>query len=54
LGNSILGGGVNNTIPTSQFGFYPDGPDILYVVATPLTTTNSTIVARLSWKEAQA
>ena len=54
LGNSILGGGVNNTIPTSQSGFYPDGPDILYVVATPLTTTSSTIVARLSWKEAQA
>jgi hypothetical protein len=54
LGNSILGGGTSNTIPTSQSGFYPDGPDILYIVATPLTTTNSTIVARLSWKEAQA
>jgi len=54
LGNSILGGGTSNTVPTSQAGFYPDGPDILYVVATPLTTTNSTILARLSWKEAQA
>jgi len=54
MGNSILGGGTSNTIPTSQAGFYPDGPDILYVVATPLTTTSSTIVARLSWKEAQA
>ena len=54
LGNSILGGGTSNTVPTSQAGFYPDGPDILYVVATPLSSTSSTILARLSWKEAQA
>ena len=53
LGNSILGGGTTNTIPTSQAGFYPDGPDILYVVAVPLAS-GSTIVARLGWKEAQA
>jgi hypothetical protein len=52
LGNSILGGGVNNTVPTSQVGLYPDGPDILYVVAT--TTGAAAIQARLSWKEAQA
>ena len=54
LGNSILGGGTTNTIPAAQAGFYPDGPDILYVVAVPLTTTSSTILARISWKEAQA
>jgi hypothetical protein len=54
LGNSILGGGTSASVPTSQSGFYPDGPDILYVVATPLTSTSSTILARLSWKEAQA
>ena len=54
LGNSILGGGTANTIPTGQAGFYPDGPDILYVVATPLTATSSTILARINWKEAQA
>lgn len=54
LGNSILGGGTSNTVPTSQAGFYPDGPDILYIVATPLTSTSSTILARLNWKEAQA
>lgn len=54
LGNSILGGGTSNTVPTSAAGFYPDGPDILYVVATPLSTTSSTILARLNWKEAQA
>jgi hypothetical protein len=54
LGNSILGGGTSNTVPTSQAGFYPDGPDILYIVATPLSATTSTILARLNWKEAQA
>jgi hypothetical protein len=54
LGNSILGGGPNNTVPTTQSGFYPDGPDILYVVAIPLSATSSTIQARINWKEAQA
>jgi hypothetical protein len=54
LGNSILGGGTTNTIPAAQAGFYPDGPDILYVVAVPLTATSSTILARIGWKEAQA
>jgi hypothetical protein len=54
LGNSILGGGTVNTVPTTQSNFYPDGPDILYVVAIPLSATSSTIVARLGWKEAQA
>jgi hypothetical protein len=52
LGNSILGGGANNTVPTTQAGLYPDGPDILYVVAT--TTGAANVQARLSWKEAQA
>jgi len=54
LGNSILGGGTSNTLPTSQSGLYPDGPDILYVCVTPLTATAITVNARLSWKEAQA
>lgn len=54
LGNSILGGGTVNTVPTTQSNFYPDGPDILYVVAIPLSSTSSTILARLGWKEAQA
>jgi len=54
LGNSILGGGTSNAVPTSQAGFYPDGPDILYIVATPLSSTSSTIQARLNWREAQA
>ena len=54
LGNSILGGGTSNIVPTSQAGFYPDGPDILYVVAQAVSATAGTILARLSWKEAQA
>ena len=52
LGNSILGGCANNTVPTTQAGLYPDGPDILYVVAT--TTGAAAMQARISWKEAQA
>jgi hypothetical protein len=55
LGNSILGGGTTNTVPTSYAGVYPDGPDILYVCATNVVTAATpTILARLSWKEAQA
>lgn len=54
IGNSILGGGVNNIVPTTQAGLYPDGPDILYIVATPVSATAGTIQARITWKEAQA
>jgi hypothetical protein len=52
LGNSILGGGTNNIVPTTQANLYPDGPDVLYVVVT--TTAGASVQARLSWKEAQA
>lgn len=55
LGNSILGGGTSNTVPTSQAGFYPDGPDILYVVVSNNTGAAVTLSGvRLNWKEAQA
>jgi hypothetical protein len=54
LGNSILGGGTVNTVPTSQVGVYPDGPDILYIVATNTTASAATLLARINWKEAQA
>jgi hypothetical protein len=54
LGNSILGGGNTSAVPTGQAGQYPDGPDILYVVATNTAGTSTNILARLSWKEAQA
>jgi hypothetical protein len=54
LGNSILGGGTSTAVPTSQSNFYPDGPDIIYVVAQAVSATAGTVLARLSWKEAQA
>jgi hypothetical protein len=55
LGNSILGGGTANTVPTSIAGFYPDGPDILYVVVSNNTGSSVTLSGvRLNWKEAQA
>jgi hypothetical protein len=54
IGNAILGGGLTNTVPTSYAGQYPDGPDILYVVAFNTAGTASTILARLSWQESQA
>jgi len=54
IGNAILGGGLNNTVPTSNVGQFPDGPDVLYVVANNVSGGNSTILARLSWQESQA
>jgi hypothetical protein len=55
LGNSILGGGLNNTVPTADQGKYPDGPDVLTLCATNITAvTTNTINARLGWTESQA
>jgi hypothetical protein len=55
LGNSILGGGTSNTVPTSQADFYPDGPDVLYVVVSNNSGAAVTLSGvRLNWKEAQA
>ncbi len=54
LGNSILGGGTNNLAPTTVSNIYPDGPDIVTVVAQNLGGISATINARLSWTEAQA
>jgi len=55
LGNSILGGGLNNTVPTTVNGEYPDGPDIVTIVATNLSgSTASSIQGLVSWTEAQA
>ena len=55
LGTCILGGGTNNICPTTFTNLYPDGPDIITITATNVTgvTTNS-ILARISWTEAQA
>jgi len=54
IGNAILGGGLSNTVPSSTAGQFPDGPDILYVVATNTSGAAANIVCRLSWLETQA
>jgi hypothetical protein len=55
LGNSIMGGGAITIPSTSYANIYPDGPDTLYVCATNVVSAATpTILARLSWKEAQA
>ena len=55
LGTSILGGGLNNTVPNTDQNKYPDGPDVLTLVATNVTaTTTNSINARLGWTESQA
>ena len=50
LGSSILGGG-QSAINTA---FYPDGPDVVTIVAQNIGTTVASCAARLSWTEAQA
>ena len=55
LGNSILGGGTNNTVPTSAVNLFPDGPDVVTIRVTNVSAvTTNTIATRLSWTEAQA
>jgi hypothetical protein len=55
LGTSILGGGLNNNVPNTDQNKYPDGPDVLTLVAQNITsTTTNSINARLGWTESQA
>ena len=55
LATSIIGGASNNAVASGTTGKYPDGPDVITMVATPIgTVTSATIIARLSWTEAQA
>jgi hypothetical protein len=57
LGNSIMGGGLVNTSPTTEANVYPDGPDVVTVVVRNLSSasvTSGRINARISWTEAQA
>jgi hypothetical protein len=55
LGNSILGGGLSNTVPTSTVNLYPDGPDVVTIRVTNISSvTTNTIASRISWTEAQA
>lgn len=51
LGNSILGGGTSTSVNSS---YYPDGPDIVTIVAKNIDTGSKQINARISWTEAQA
>jgi hypothetical protein len=50
MGTSILSGGVS----TGAIQVYPDGPDVVTIVATNIGASTGTIQARLSWTEAQA
>lgn len=51
LGNSIIGGAPNNTVGSN---IYPDGPDVVTLVAQNIGTTSANVNVRLSWTEAQA
>ena len=53
IGTSILSGGNSLAVPTTATNLYPDGPDVITIVATALGAA-STINARISWTEAQA
>jgi hypothetical protein len=50
LGNSILGGGGIST----STGVYPDGPDVLTILVTNLSSTAIDVLGRIGWSEAQA
>jgi hypothetical protein len=50
LGTSILGGGT----AIANTGIYPDGPDVITIVAQNLSGSSGNLQARLSWTEAQA
>ena len=54
LGNSIYGGGLTNNAPTTTANVYPDGPDIVTIVARNVSASSANIFARISWTEAQA
>ena len=54
IGNSILGGGTVLTCPTTTANVYPDGPDILTICATAISSSTNSINVRLNWTEAQA
>jgi hypothetical protein len=50
LGSSILGGGESR----SNTAFYPDGPDIITIMARNIGSLTASCACRLSWTEAQA
>jgi hypothetical protein len=60
IGTSILGGGTSLTVPTyvtgstNANGRYPDGPDIVTICCTAVSSATNSINSRVSWTEAQA
>jgi len=60
LGNSILGGGglgataFSGGTGTYPGGIYPDGPDIVTLVVTNLSSAPLQVLGRIAWTEAQA
>jgi len=50
MGSSILGGGESR----SNTAFYPDGPDIITIMARNIGSLTAACACRLSWTEAQA
>ena len=54
LGNSILGGGISNTVPTTVNGVYPDGPDLITITAQNQSGASANVSMIVSWTEAQA
>lgn len=63
IGTSILSGGNSLTVPTysgsvptpiQAAGRYPDGPDIITICCSAVSSATNSINARISWTEAQA
>lgn len=54
LGTSAIGGGTNSIPSNNSYNVYPDGPDVVTVLATNLGTTTQGIGVRLSWAESQS
>lgn len=53
LGTSILGGGLS-TAAGGTVGVYPDGPDVVTIIARNIGAATANIQTRLCWTEAQA
>ena len=51
IGNSILGGAIG---ANTAVNYYPDGPDVITIVAQNQGTTPAVVASRISWTEAQA
>ncbi len=55
LGNSILGGGTDNTFTAnSRTNVYPDGPDHVTIAVSNIGAVPAIVNASLGWTEAQA